>query len=482
MRNERELLGSVVVGGMRWVAWIGLICGAVMLVLWLLRKDEKPNWFSDPVALRASDYGRISDGSVPLRALDESLLEQIVVKTNAAVVQVESPDLGEEVPLGSSGYTVEWAGIENTVLSEGAEIALRYVAVADLKESRFYRPRWHSMEWEGPLGDEILDAEVPDEPFRRRRSRGCFPAFQASFVFGPNTRLLDLAMYDKRSRAKISGPGMTAGRDNATGETRIQTEMMAWHSTPAELVLTVADGPMDISMLELSEVGAQLRHGSGILRWLGTASGKGTHQTGMQANGKNVVESALTQPAGQSWTTFVFGNFARWGLLGTHLEFLGADGKVIGEGGGSKIIVNSVAVEAEEVKRVRVKSYRHVRRIVFSVPELAGLPVEKSSVTNLFDVKVPLIMVRDDHEMLELIGRTVQMEVVRLPPGPALHGGFPRVYRNVTPAQLLGEYGRGPITSRHSITVNSTDNTIEVQLNPLGRWWLWGKQFIRDSF
>lgn len=136
----------------------------------------------------------------------------------------------------------------------------------------------------------------------------------------------------------------------------------------------------------------------------------------------------------------------------------------------------------EEAKRVRVKSYRHVRRIVFSVPELAGLPVEKSSVTNLFDVKIPLVMVRDDHEMLELIGRTVQMEVVRLPPGPALHGGFPRVYRNVTPAQLLGEYGRGPITRRHLITVNSTDNTIKVQLNPLGRWWLWGKQLIRDSF
>src|SRR5207244_3073155 len=91
-------------------------------------------------------------------------------------------------------------------------------------------------------------------------------------------------------------------------------------------------------------------------------------------------------------SSFAFFSWPKSASIPIELEFLGAGGKALeSAGGGSSDQLTTAAVRARanEVKRIRLKFFPNVHRLVFTIPELPGLPEENRNMENLFDVHIP---------------------------------------------------------------------------------------------
>ncbi|MEM7014323.1 MAG: hypothetical protein AAF585_22910, partial [Verrucomicrobiota bacterium] len=89
-----------------------------------------------------------------------------------------------------------------------------------------------------------------------------------------------------------------------------------------------------------------------------------------------------------------------------------------------------------EIGSIKLKYYADIERVIFRTP-IPGLPEFNQDIDNLFDQRVPFLLVTHENEILDHVARMTQLEI-DYPDGMSAPGGiFPKTYHNVSAAELL---------------------------------------------
>jgi hypothetical protein len=217
---------------------------------------------------------------------------------------------------------------------------------------------------------------------------------------------------------------------------------MIWHRTPVELVLDIAHGPVETSSWP-PKAKQTLRHSWGELYLAALFPGS---QTSWSSYSAHDTESVSVQfdplPPEANGFVSVWIGWPQAHPLPLDLEFLFNEGQSVLLGGSSSgmMMTANSNMPLAELSEIRVRQYSQVKRLIFRLPEIPGLPGENRAVTNLFDLQIPYVHLRDPDDFRNLITRTVQMEfandlVIQFPPDY-----FPKSFTQITPRELLQEY------------------------------------------
>jgi len=302
--------------------------------------------------------------------------------------------------------------------------------------------------------------------------RGRFPSVVFGLQLAPGARLLSTEIFDARTH-RIVHAGL--GRGNMEGtRLEIYAELTQWHAAPLELVLDVLLGPVETEGWNL-EPGRAGTFGDWRLAYVGHVEGA--------IQGVAPRSDALTFRLGPDTldreSTFLFRVTPNFAGKPMTIALLDAQGKALSRGGGSWGQIGYVRcrVPADQVASIRIRRHTRAQRIVLTLPMLPGLPDENRAVSNLFEVVMPFVRVRNLHDMEQLIEGSVQMNLqkglVLAPPA----NYFPRAFTNITPRMLVQEY-RNLSTDKPRPRVQASTQTLQWQRNYLDviRVWL-GKVF-----
>ncbi len=95
----------------------------------------------------------------------------------------------------------------------------------------------------------------------------------------------------------------------------------------------------------------------------------------------------------------------------------------------------------DEVDHLRATVYKDVRRIVFEIPDIHGLPTKNDNLSNLFETLVPYMRIKNEWQFREAIEGLSQIRFGgRVPTFNPPPGYFPAEFHDVTSVELLDEY------------------------------------------
>jgi len=162
--------------------------------------------------------------------------------------------------------------------------------------------------------------------------------------------------------------------------------------------------------------------------------------------------------------------------LAVHIDLLDSKGGAVpGAGGGTSggIRLLGMRGRAADVRQVRFTVFTNHCRVVCELPPIPNLPAAGQPVENLFEVHIPEVQIGSEYELRELIGQMTQMTFVYPPGGDVMPTSlFPLTFTNITPAQLLVEYG-GYLTNGYGVIVDEQKQEIRVdptQFEKVKRW------------
>lgn len=150
-------------------------------------------------------------------------------------------------------------------------------------------------------------------------------------------------------------------------------------------------------------------------------------------------------------------------------EFIDANGKTIaGLGAGSlgNFMMARAEADSEQIKEVRVKYYPNKHRLIYTIPELPGLPDQNRNIQNLFDVHIPYTYFRYEWDLQQALGKLLQMEQqhfsLTFP-----NGYFPTFRTNTTPRELFLEMESLLSKQDQQLVADPVKNEIRIRKHPL---------------
>ena len=151
------------------------------------------------------------------------------------------------------------------------------------------------------------------------------------------------------------------------------------------------------------------------------------------------------------------------------VEVWGKNGKKLqGGNAGTSGNLMKVTVDgfADDIEEVRLKYYTKKYRVIFTIPELPGLPEQNRGVKNLFEVHVPYMNLQYEYDFQHGISKLLQMEqshfALNFP-----NAYFPSVRSNTTPRELFLEM-EGLLANKDSqLVADPVKNEIRERKNPL---------------
>lgn len=455
-----------------------LLIGAGMVV-WLWQGGK--GLYSNPTAVRTNDtYLRAHAPATNIPPVPPTLFDSITVTESETEISIANP----VVPYILSDRTfgtlhVHHAGESQTVRIGDGSISLLYIGTA-YGTNPPANPRQHAWEVDGKYFKPDLTPIGPDEmlgvlPKRERKMHfnGEFP--RVKFYFAgtnlPPMKALDFALFDARTRHPLTGGHSRAGLHHAF---RIETEAKLWHSAPVELVFTIATGPLETFSMPAREA-AELKFSGGHMRLILVTEHDLAGWSSSQQNGTNTMtfdlQASLTVAnEDKPKTSFVFFCWPMASKLPVDIEFLGADGKELpgprGSGSSEQLLTASVQARPDEVHEVRIKYYPNVHRLIFTLPELPGLPEENRNLDNLFDVHIPFMRFRYEYAFRQNIAELVQMSEPRFQFNYPTNF-FPATRTNTTARQLFHELAEMRANKQHQFVADPERNVIETRPDPI---------------
>lgn len=297
------------------------------------------------------------------------------------------------------------------------------------------------------------------------------PAAQFVFVSSNITELKSLRfqVFDAQTRfSLISGHSM----GGLTNGFYYGTTMQLWHQTPIEIITTVATGPIERYTMPPVE-GAEAEFPGGQARLLLINEGNLSNWSSRHDGRTNLVTYRLGDP---SWprppraqVSLLFHVWPTAYGAPIEVEVMGKDGKKLAGGNsGTSRNLMKVTVDGvlEDIKEVRLKYFTRKYRVIFTIPELPGLPEENRGVKNLFDVSIPYMNLRYEYDFQYGIGKLLQMEqrhfALTFP-----NGYFPSVRTNTTPRELFLEMESLLANKDAQLVADPQKNEIRERKNPL---------------
>jgi hypothetical protein len=320
-----------------------------------------------------------------------------------------------------------------------------------------------------PDGRLIPTNELSEASSGKLSFEGIYPEVQ--FVFGhpkeAGIKFIGFHFFDARTHSSLAN-GYSWGARGA-GRMNVETELTRWHGGPVEVVADIGLGPIetiDIPAREGSVI--RTKHWMLYLAAVQEGDSRGTSQSS-SGNGTTITFRFREEDDdARKETTFVFLG-SPWAYhLPVDFEFYDKEGNEIrGGGAGSSSFYRTIRAYApvEQIHTIRAVIYPDVRRLVFEVPEIYGLPEENYGVKNLFDVHVPYLRIRSRWEFRRAVEDLVQMEFKgRMPNFNPPAGYLPKGFTNATPKEVLQEFMRVAVTNQPSrLHVDSQNHTLELR-------------------
>jgi hypothetical protein len=269
--------------------------------------------------------------------------------------------------------------------------------------------------------------------------RGEFPA--AEFVFTrtilPEMKFMDAAVFNAETHQQLSA----VYASSASADTLwFRSAVDLWHQAPLEIVLSIAIGPAETFILK-PEQGSECRLPTGQVYLAAIVEGHATSWGMMNYGGTNChVSIGLDTPINE--TTFIMACWPSASCLPIDLEFRGIDGKKLDggvSGSGAELQLGFVKGNKSKVGEIQIKYYPHIKKLVWRLPELPGLPEQNRNLQNLFDTFIPYVRMGDAAQYNWTLGKLVGMDVV--PTFGSTPGAYaPVVHTNITPNDLLKHF------------------------------------------
>ena len=439
------------------------------IAFWIHRRGN--TFYSDPNLGRTNavyDALFVSPASAPDIPTNSSIFGAISVETNGTHIEISMPqNIGGKAPLlpfslhrakESGEASVGEGTIRLAYLLAGWAAPLTNFDYSVRVPAKIYDAQARPMSWETVKLDR-WDREL--------QARGDFPSakyfFQVTNV--PEFKLLRFQTFDARTRMSLNSGTASSYTKEAFW---VEADVRLWHQTPIELVSTVAVGPSQTFETK-PEVGNELRFPGGALKLIYVVPER-INGWGSSSNGKtNTATLNLNADAVVGYTnesSFVFYVWPTTTDLPIDLELLDENGKKLdGAGGGTsdQIIISSAFVKPEKVKAIRVKYYPKIHRIIWTIPELPGLPEENRNLQNLFDARIPFMRFQYEWNYQENLKQLVAMDMDHFPLQYP-NGYFPLIRTNFTPRNLLKEIEAK--LPNQQLAVDNKKNRIEARRPP----------------
>lgn len=483
-RSQTETM----VSSKKWLVVPGL--GALVAVALLIAALSRESVLhSDPASLRESKYyDRILGPAQTVETIKASGLDSFKVSTNENSLEL-TYEHSDSAEYDFSEYTVHHVSTDHRFAFRDGSILLDGLGVAFLESgsatngsstsipTRYYHPDSQ------PFNELDIEKRLPNEWDRKSQIYKPFPT--TTFLFSiqglEERKILGASLFDARTHKRLSGGySFSAGNDSSI---QLMLEMQMWHTGPVEFVLTLAHGEVEEFRIR-PEVGETIDVGKGKLRLIGIGNGRRRSSQSNSNGTTNRVKFQFSESSDDRGVTLVFAVLPRASWIPIDLDFLDDNGDVLrgaGSGRTGHFAHYSTRVERNKVAAVRVKYYPTVKRLVFHLSEIPGLPEENRGVENLFDVRIPYARVSQEYEFRNLITETVQMSISpygspNMPPGY-----FPITFTNATPLTLLDEYLKH-LPDRRFPRIDAEKHTITLEPPYAIRLLNKIKQLIRDKF
>jgi hypothetical protein len=248
---------------------------------------------------------------------------------------------------------------------------------------------------------------------------GDFPS--AQFYFSKTNltdfKIIGYTAFDARTKFTLTTSYSSAISENSWW---FRGSVPIWHQTPLEIATTIAIGPCKFYEAAPT-IGMEIRHDSGLVKFLGAVDESINGWSTSSSSGSETLRLTFdpTQNSGQNpECTLIFYIFPEAVYLPFDIEALDATGKSInslGNSFGGKMLTTKFASHSKDIKKLRLKIYPNIHRIIWTLPELPGLPEENRGIANLFDVKIPYMRFRYEGEYQSALRNLVQMDMDYLP-------------------------------------------------------------------
>ncbi len=431
-----------------WTAFVLGLAAAMALVLFLARETGLR---SDAASVRKpmAVQELIAEAANTPPTPRSGVLSGFTIHEDGNGVTVKVPRVAQAAPATIFDATVHELRPGMTVSFGGGKASLDYVAVGyGLPPPGAFRPddsvAVPAEYFDGNL--KRMPAAAVQKRFHRweRNSnyQGRFPEVRLVIRLQgiPDAKPLGCRMLDART-----GEDLCAGYSyGLNGQLAFfETAVQAWHQTPIWAAIDVAYGPVQTQEV-IPVKGLEIPHHWGLFRLVGIYQGKETGFTGTSDANSEQTTVRFDPHSPRQETTFVFLGWPGANPVPVDFDFLDKEGTVLsaGVGGGSsgRVKVQSVRASLREIRKMRIKRYPHVCRILLRLPEVPGLPRSNRGVANLFDVKVPYVWFHHSWEMQQFLQHCLQLDWAAPISDTPPPGYFPRAYTNATARQIFQDW------------------------------------------
>lgn len=255
-------------------------------------------------------------------------------------------------------------------------------------------------------------------------------------------RILNVRVFDATTHAPLESGSVSQsqGKRYAT-----ETGIALWHSTPVEIMLDIASGPSQVFEFA-AQPGTSRALPCGFVHLLGILPGHNfsSSSSSDSTNTSLTVRTRLGEANPETTLAFQCENYEQ----GRPFEFeaLDAAGQAIPSGGSSTMsgfVMHQFQTSHTNIAQLRVRLFPNLRRVVFRLPGLPGLPEANLHVRNLFEVRSSWMRFQTDGAMRRWLERVLQLEMRSSTWANFPNGTFPMSFTNATPTEILGVYLRG---------------------------------------
>jgi len=472
---------------------IVLLCGGVLVLI--LKPDRGSRWVSDPAAQRNSAVYVSMLGPARSSPAVEQFDARADVIRNGSEIIVEVPQSrpsseGDRV----YGYTLHRAGSDQRAVFPGGSVCLSYLGIAygafpvddPRRDSVSVPARFFDANLR-PVESKRLQELVPSERDRLLSFRGDFPEVRFSFLIeGPSEfKILNVQVFDVRTHRSLLGGGYSWGAGEG-GRFWVGARVQIWHQSPVLVVLSLAHGPAKTNLVKAA-VGATAKHDQGELRLVGIFRQIDPGWSIESATAAERLTLRLADPAQTNrpaQTTFVWYGIPQASPIPLELDYLDADGAVLadrGRGSSGAFLLSGFPEPAQKVSSVRIRSFPHIRRLVFYLPEIPGLPEENRGVQNLFDVRIPYVRIKEDRRMREFLANVTELEPRFSQMPSAIPGFFPFARTNILVREVAAQY-KAALSGAQQVRVSPNEQHFILQPSASSRFRKHLREFLDQLF
>jgi hypothetical protein len=463
---------ALILGVLLAVATIGLAA-------WFWNTQNR--LYSSPTAVRKSaNYDLAFSAPTNAPPVPTNLYSSFQIDRQTNRIVISSPAVLHEISEKDyAPLSIVHADSSHTSILSNSSIRLAYIGIGSAQPRTNFEwglevPATHYTPDAKPLTPAASNelTRIVSKYQRALSFNGSYPESQFIFISSnvPSLKTISFTAFDARTHYPL-----TSGYSSSSFSSGFYfaNDLRIWHQTPIQLVTTIATGPTNHYPIAFSE-GAELSYPGGHIRLMLMQNEEDFGSTSSSHDGRsNVVTftlrpSQLTDP-NRKTCSFIFHSWPRANNAPIDFQFLDASGKVLKSyrtGSTGHLLRTAIKCALADVKQIRLVHYPNVYRLVFTIPELPGLPEQNRNIENLFDVHIPYMYFRYEHDFQYQIGHLLQMEQHHF----ALtftNRHFPTFRTNTTPRELFTEMEKLLANPNLHLVADPEKNQVAAKPHPI---------------